>query len=403
MKKSIILFAWLWCLPLMWLNAQDRAKEDYLRKVLANLEKIESAEYNIKVISYQPGDTVPSFIHYGLVYEYDNPKDTAIGACFVSFGIGDTVSLKSGYDGAVRLLVYNEDKLVKVDDFTSRVLPFRPITPPFLNRVKSIIRYALDTKDRITATLMDEGEQYHFKLVIEEEKQVEFFGKAYYIPVYPSWEDPTSVYELWIRKTDDLPYKIKREMHHDKSICICSDAHFNQLSISDFDLFGYIPQDYRIEKYQYGKKKKVKASDLIGKPAPAWTLNNAKSEKVSLSDVKSKVVLLNFTGVGCGACQAAVPFLKELKSKYADADFELIAIESWSRTPHSIQVYSDRKQLNYPIVGATDQVLSDYQTGGAAPYLILLDEHRIIRNVFYGYSQSQDLEITKAIEQLLNP
>ncbi len=118
-------------------------------------------------------------------------------------------------------------------------------------------------------------------------------------------------------------------------------------------------------------------------------------------DVKGKVILLNFTGIGCGACQAAVPFLKELKSKYAEKDFEIVAIESWSRTPRSLQIYSDRKQLNYPVLGATDQVLVDYQTGGTAPYFFFLDEQRVIRKVIRGYSERLNEEMTEAVEDLL--
>lgn len=63
---------------------------------------------------------------------------------------------------------------------------------------------------------------------------------------------------------------------------------------------------------------------------------------------KSKVLLINFTGIGCGACQAAVPFLKELKGKFSNEDFDLIAIEGWSRKEHSIQVYANNKNSITP-------------------------------------------------------
>lgn len=79
------------------------------------------------------------------------------------------------------------------------------------------------------------------------------------------------------------------------------------------------------------------------------------------------MLLINFTGIGCGACQAAVPFLKELKGKFSNEDFDLIAIEGWSRKEHSIQVYANNKKLNYTILNANDQVIKDYQTGNAAP------------------------------------
>lgn len=401
MKTRIILSCLLGWIPMLWLCAQSDVKEAYLRKVLANLETIKSATYYIDGEAYQPGDTVPLFIYKRYLKEYNFPADSTIGAIYTEFEGNDTTQYSFGYNGEVRLLVYSKEKEVAVDDFTSRPLPFRPVIPPFFNYVTNIIKYALETKDHITTTLTDVGDQYHFKLVIEEDTQVEFFGKAIHMPKSPFCTDPTSIYEIWIRKSDDLPYKRRREMSHDVSVAMCSDVKFNQLSLEDLDLFRYIPEDYQIEKYQYGKKKEVDATSLIGKPAPSWTLCNVKGSPVALSDVKGKVILLNFTGIGCGACQAAVPFLKELKSKYAEKDFEIVAIESWSRTPRSLQIYSDRKQLNYPVLGATDQVLVDYQTGGAAPYFFFLDEQRVIRKVIRGYSERLNEEMTEAVEDLI--
>ena len=137
------------------------------------------------------------------------------------------------------------------------------------------------------------------------------------------------------------------------------------------------------------------------KKAPEWTLNDIKERPVSLSDLKSKVILVNITGIGCGACQASIPFLKELKRKYQEEDFELVAIESWSRM-HSLQNYAKRKELNYMFLDGDDKVIEDYRTGGAAPYFFILDKERIIRKVIRGYGMGKtDKEITEAIEELL--
>lgn len=75
----------------------------------------------------------------------------------------------------------------------------------------SIINYALTTKDSIQTELTDLEEEYYFKLTINEDKQVEFFGQAYYMPDNPyDWGETTSIYELWISKSDNLPYKYRR-------------------------------------------------------------------------------------------------------------------------------------------------------------------------------------------------
>lgn len=52
---------------------------------------------------------------------------------------------------------------------------------------------------------------------------------------------------------------------------------------------------------------------MTGKKAPDWTLTDMKGQKVSLSGIKSKVILLQFTGIGCGPCKISIPFLNRLK------------------------------------------------------------------------------------------
>ena len=216
--------------------------------------------------------------------------------------------------------------------------------------------------------------------------------------------DPTSHYEVWIRKSDNIPYKYYRKMAHSINSEECINPIYNKLSLADFNLYDYIPKDYEVrhKRPRDTKKQTQKVYALQDKPAPEWTLTDINDNPVSLADIKSKVVLLNFTGIGCGACQVAIPFLKELKAKYSPEDFELIAIESWSGKTATRRGYAEKKELNYQFLGATEEVLKEYKTGRAAPWFFLLDENHIVRKVFYGYSEERtSKEIKEAIETML--
>lgn len=331
--------------------------------------------------------------------------ESTIGASYVSLDTNDITKLEFCYDGNIRALPYHENKKLVIDDFTFRPLPFRLVSPPFFNHAKNIIKYALTTKDHITTELKDEGDNYYFKLVIGENQQVEFFGRAYHIPLPPfDIGSTTSIYELWINKSNNLPYKKRREMSHNISVSTYSNLEINKLTINDFDATDYFPKDYEIVKYSdlYKKNKESTTSELIGEKAPDWILENIEAQPVSLADCKSKIILINFTGIGCGACQAAVPFLKQLKESFTSEEFELIAIESWSRKVSAIRNYASRKELNYTILNATNEVIKQYQTGGAAPYFFIVDQERIIRKVVRGYShENTDKEIINAIKELL--
>lgn len=65
----------------------------------------------------------------------------------------------------------------------------------------------------------------------------------------------TSIYELWINKSDNLPFKERREMSHDISVSTCSNLQINKLNIRDFNINDYFPKDYETVKYSDLHKK----------------------------------------------------------------------------------------------------------------------------------------------------
>ena len=382
-------------------NCKANNSIDYLRKVLNNLERIESASYSLHREGWLPGDTIPYSVDCIFVKEYNNPADTTIGASNACFDCDVPTKWKWGYDGKIRAMTYPEKKLIVVDNFTARPLPYRPLAPPFFNYTKNIIQYALTTKDSITLDLVEFKEYYYFKLVINEDKQVEFFGKAYYMPENPNISETTSIYELWISKLNNLPYKYRREMSNNIFVQTISNVELNKLSIADFNIYDYFPVDYEIKKYGENDREN-KELNLTGRKAPDWILNDKDEKRVSLSEFKGKILLLQLTGIGCGACQLSIPFLKEIKGKYSEDKFELIAIETWKRKSHSLQYYSEKNGLNYNLLIGTDDVVKDYQTGGLVPVFFILDREQIIRKVFIGYDEKiTKKEIIESINELL--
>lgn len=402
--KSILLSVISFLLVMNVCGKNDVDMRTYLKKVLSNLDKVESASYHEQSQSWQPGDTTAITNSFRFIKEYTNPSDSTIGASYVALNAKDTTRFEFGYDGKVKMISFHEHKGIMIDDFTTRKLPFRLVGPPFFCYSRNIIGYALSTGDSITTEWKDLGEAYYFKLVIHEDRQVEFFGKAYYIPKPPfDLGDPTSIYELWINKSDDLPYKVRREMSHQISANICSDVVLNQLSMADFNLYDYLPQDYEIRKYgEKGKTTQLSARELIGKKTPDWMLKDMYENPVSLSNLKSKVLLVNLTGIGCGACHASIPFLNGLKEKFNADEFEVVSIETWGRKPHSLWTYADKNQINYRFLCGDEGIVKSYRTYGAAPFFFILDQDRVVRKVIQGYGMEKtDKEITDAIKALL--
>ena len=397
--KKIAIYPLLLALLLLQACSTDYTNKAYLEKVLSNLEQIESTTYSLKGQFWPLGDTVPAITQNRYVKEYTNLADTNIGASYVSLLQSDTMQMAFGYDGIRKAVVNKDSKIIVIDSFNLRKLPFRPVKPPFFNYTKNIIKYALETTDSISLNLEDLGDVVHSKLEVFGKKPLEFFGKAYYYGYPFVFDEDISRYDIWINKSNDLPYKVIRAQASDIYSQICSNVELNKLDIKDFVLTDYFQSDYAIVPYSLGKR--TKKSNFLNKKAPDWILKDAVNNNIALKNLKSKVILLQFTSVSCGPCKASIPFLNQLQSEYDLEDFDFVAIETHTKNSNVLKRYQHRNNFDYKFLMSNKEINKRYQVQ-AVPVFFILDENRIVREVIHGYSKgSVDKEIRDAINELI--
>lgn len=77
-----------------------------------------------------------------------------------------------------------------------------------------------------------------------------------------------------------------------------------------------------------GTKKEIDALEAVmpGKPAPDLINKNPEGKEIKLSDLKGKVVLVDFWATWCGPCVASLPHIQELYNKYHDKGFEVFCV-----------------------------------------------------------------------------
>jgi thiol-disulfide isomerase/thioredoxin len=402
MKRSSGHFLFILIVPIFLLvvNACDKMnyeKTEYLNHVLENIKDIESAGYYELKESYIPGDTTPNSVGKIYVREFDNPTDTSIGASYVALNPDDTSKMKWCYDGNIKANVNWEKEYIDIDSFKNNSLPFRPISPPFFDYTESIIQYAMETDDSTSMYLEDQGESVYFKLEIYHNKQVEFIGKPVYVESPYGLMEEVSKYEIWIDKSNDLPYKVNREMSHNRSVNTISNIKISHQSFTDFSAQAYFPDFPRKSEL----KKNPHTIDMLGKIAPEWKLKDCENHLIGLDDIDSKILVIQFTGIGCGACRASIPFLKQLVTDYKDEQVALVSIETWNSNLDALKRYKKRHDFNFKFLNSTEAVAKKYQISGV-PVFFILDENRVIRKIIQGYSKKKtDKKMRDVISEMI--
>jgi len=124
---------------------------------------------------------------------------------------------------------------------------------------------------------------------------------------------------------------------------------------------------------QKQQQSPVVAEVKEGKPVPDISVSSLKNVPLKLSDLKGKVVLLNFWATWCPPCREEMPSMMKLNSAMSGKPFEMIAIsideggvpdiESFFKTSgYSLPTYTDpggAAQKAYGITGVPESFVID--------------------------------------------
>lgn len=87
-------------------------------------------------------------------------------------------------------------------------------------------------------------------------------------------------------------------------------------------------------------------AQAIGSVPPDFSAKDIAGAKVTLSDLKGKVVLLDFWATWCPPCRVEVPNLIDIQRKFANSDFVLISV-SLDRDLQAARAFVRDKQMDW--------------------------------------------------------
>lgn len=128
------------------------------------------------------------------------------------------------------------------------------------------------------------------------------------------------------------------------------------------------------------------------KAAPDFSLKDATGATLKLSDLKGKVVLLNFWATWCGPCKVEIPWFIEFQQTYKDRNFSVVGVSMDDDGWTSVKPYVTEKKINYRIVIGDDMLAKVYGGVESLPTTFIIDRSGRIATSHVGLVSKKQYE-----------
>ena len=135
-------------------------------------------------------------------------------------------------------------------------------------------------------------------------------------------------------------------------------------------------------------------------PPVNFSLLNLNDKMVTLSDLKGKIVFLNFWTTWCGECRVEMPLMQKLYTRFKDRDFAMVAV-SLSEPKSVVKAFFDNYKLSFTALLDSDgELMVPFGIRGI-PTTYILDRDGGIIGKAIGSRQWDSKESIALFERLL--
>jgi thiol-disulfide isomerase/thioredoxin len=351
--------------PLIAQATEKVSAEKVLKKVSDKLNGLRSLKYkyqlelNYASEGYKAAFTTDAYLDFtsvdkilGVRYQFKNEDEFFV------------------FNGSEKFELNRKNKTVKIaekpiNENFQRVTYFYNSPVTLRNVLAGVIKDSSIPKS-LTETTANDRPTYVVEFVLDKKT----FGR---LGGYDAMDlNRKTTYRLTIDKASYLPVEVlqKNSANEDFMKTVISDVAVNPVAPDPLSWYysSYL-NEYKRQDDRAPGNKLIAA----GTSAPDWNLPVFDTNRLAtLSQFKTKVVLVEFWISQCGFCIAAVPKLNLLADKYKGKDFKLIGINAHD-SAEIINLFQQANKPRYDLLTSGAETAKAYGVDGF-PMFVLIDK-----------------------------
>lgn len=112
---------------------------------------------------------------------------------------------------------------------------------------------------------------------------------------------------------------------------------------------------------------------IRGKPAPDFELPDLAGAKLHRSDLKDKVLLVNFWATWCAPCEIEIPWFIDFDKKYRSQGLEIVGVSLDEEGPAKVKKYVAEHKMTYHVVMGDEKTADAFGGILGLPTTFLVD------------------------------
>lgn len=134
--------------------------------------------------------------------------------------------------------------------------------------------------------------------------------------------------------------------------------------------------------------------------APDFTLKSATGSNIKLSELRGRVVLVNFWATWCTPCKEELPFFNTLYRRYQNLGLEVLGVNIDKVPSHATQM-STALGLSFPVLFDPAGNTSTLYQIRTMPTTFVVAKDGTLRHVHWGFGPSEPARYEEEIRALL--